>query len=263
MGARFSSKKRPEKQKRPRQYGKVNNYLLEPTRKRPRTSKSLRDAKFIATLGQQGRSATMFELNKEKEKPVIQTIPRWQSKWEIDMRPDPSKDHINTLQTWKSMPLPTTERASAESKASPLNRSIHSRKSKKSRTREKRGTLGRLSSGALPPVEDTEKIDIQSVASYRVDDFKMLHKTDDRTQSLLDLTARLWHIEPKKHNKSWFLGPDSKNVPEPTVSFENMPRQSKPFTTFVNLVRPLARIEHNLNKHENTVAKHETIIEEE
>ncbi|XP_053400583.1 uncharacterized protein LOC123558409 [Mercenaria mercenaria] len=164
----------------------------------------------------QGRSATMFELNKEKEKPVIQTIPRWQSKWEIDMRPDPSKDHINTLQTWKSMPLPTTERASAESKASPLNRSIHSRKSKKSRTREKRGTLGRLSSGALPPVEDTEKIDIQSVASYRVDDFKMLHKTDDRTQSLLDLTARLWHIEPKKHNKSWFLGPDSKNVPEPT-----------------------------------------------
>lgn len=181
------------------------------------------------------------------------------------MRPDPSKDHLNSLRTWKSMPIPTTEKASATSKASPVNRPSHSRKSKKSRTRERRGALGRRSSSSLPAIEDPEKFERISVASYRVDEYKMLHKTDDRTKSLLDLTAKIWNIEPKRHNKAWFLGPDNqhKNIPEPAVSFENMPKQTKPFTTYVNLVRPVPKVESHVKKHESTIAKHETIIEEE
>lgn len=184
------------------------------------------------------------------------------------MRPDPSKEleHLNPLRSWRSMPLPTSERASAKSKVSSGKRQSNSRKSKRGRSRERRGTFGRSVSGAMPAVEEPDKFDVQSIASYKVDERKMLHKSYERTQVALDLTAQLWHYEPKKHNKAWFLGPDNqhKNQQENTVSFENMPKQSKPFTSYVNLVRPLVRVEHMMNKPEPvTVAKHETIIEEE
>ncbi|KAL4230762.1 hypothetical protein ACF0H5_011137 [Mactra antiquata] len=252
MGGKMS--KKPPKQKRPRMSGFVYEYILEPTRKRPRTSKSTREAKFIASLAQQGRSTTMFESDKEKEQKLDldKPLPKWQSRWEIDMRPDPQKEKVHPIRPWKSMPIPTTEVASAKSKATPTNRRSPSLSRPAKGRRHRRDRRNSIASAkSRNTLTDIEEIEKMSIASYQVDEFKMLYKTEDtRTQRMLKLTSKLWHTEPKKHNKTWFLGLDQahKHNQEQAVNFENMPKHPKPFTSFINVVRPLMRREGMYNQ---------------
>lgn len=249
--------KKPPPKKRVRKSGKVYDYTVGPARKRPKTSKSVRDARYITYLGQQGRSATMNDIDENKHPDPNKPVPKWQSKWETDMRPDPSKPKPVTLRAWKSMPLPTTAQASASNRATPVTKPS-SRRSRRSRFSRK-GIAGRLHSGRMPDVEEPERFDIASISSNIIDEFRMIYKSDIKTQSVLDLTSKRWQYDQRKHNKAWFLGPENqKNVPEPTVSFENMPKKTKPFTSMVNLVRPHAR-----HHEERKVIKQETIIEEE
>ncbi|XP_052797299.1 uncharacterized protein LOC128229423 [Mya arenaria] len=249
------------KAKRIRTSGHVHEYLLDPVRKRPRTSQSSRDARYIMSLCQQGRSATMQDLNKagqeEEEPPPFPDapLPRWQSRWEVEMRPDPRDvttmlKSKTTLKPWKSMPLPTTEEAASTRKTTPTNSRNVSRRGRRRKTRnDRRAGIGSART-FLTDVEDSEKFERISVTSCSIDGFKMLYKNDARMESMFDMTSKLWHIEPKKRNMKWFLA-DTHHMKEQNPS-EVVPRSVKPYTSIIKTIG-----------HHRPTAIQQTIIEEE
>ncbi|WAQ99095.1 hypothetical protein MAR_023468 [Mya arenaria] len=220
------------KAKRIRTSGHVHEYLLDPVRKRPRTSQSSRDARYIMSLCQ-----------------------RWQSRWEVEMRPDPRDvttmlKSKTTLKPWKSMPLPTTEEAASTRKTTPTNSRNVSRRGRRRKTRnDRRAGIGSART-FLTDVEDSEKFERISVTSCSIDGFKMLYKNDARMESMFDMTSKLWHIEPKKRNMKWFLA-DTHHMKEQNPS-EVVPRSVKPYTSIIKTIG-----------HHRPTAIQQTIIEEE
>lgn len=174
---------------------------------------------------------------------------RWQSKWEVDMRPDPRDMSIKiksktTLRPWKSMPKLSNPKAATKPVPLPksnLTTPLPSRKGRVTRRFSERRTSissSFRSSLPLPDIEERiERPERTSVTSYQVDGYKMLYKTDDRTENFLDTTARMWHFEPKKANKTWFLGNTFHTKTETHPSEIVIPRKNKPFTSIIRTVQ--------------------------
>jgi len=167
------------------------------------------------------------------------------------MRPDPRDISTTlkaktTLRPWKSMPLPTTASKAAESTTTtPLasRRGRRMRRFSERRTSlasEKRtGIASSRTSFALPDIEHVERV---SVTSVRIDGFKMIYKTDEPTDCVLDKTSKLWNFEPKKANKSWFLSNTYHTKTETPPNDILMPRKLKPYTSIIrNMQRQFVR----------------------
>lgn len=166
------------------------------------------------------------------------------------MRPDPRDISTllkarTTLKPWKSMPAIPTPASKSDSKATTPRAGRRSRRTR--RFSERRASLpsGRRTSIAsslrsslhLPDVERNERFDRESVTSVQIDGFKMLYKTDDRVETILDKTSKLWNFEPKKANKNWFLGNIHHTKAETPPNEIIIPRKMKPYTSYIRTIQ--------------------------
>lgn len=162
------------------------------------------------------------------------------------MRPDPRDISTllkakTTLKPWKSMPLPTStsKAVSASNRSTP----IVGRRNRKTRRFSGRRTSIASSLRSLQPLPDVEEradrisIERVSIASHQIDGFKMLYKTDERTDNVLDMTSKLWKFEPKKANKNWFLGNIHHTKTETPPNEIVIPRRIKPYTSVIRTVQ--------------------------
>lgn len=152
------------------------------------------------------------------------------------MRPDPNDISAavkskTTLKPWKSMPIPTT--AESTDKSTAANSRNTSRRGRRRRPQDRRSGLASARSN-MTAVEETEKFERVSVSSIQMDGFSMLYKTDARTDSVFDMTLRLWQVEPKKRGLKWFLA-DTHHTKEQHPS-EIVQRSVKPYTSIVKTI---------------------------
>lgn len=154
------------------------------------------------------------------------------------------------------MPLPTTEDAATNAKTTPTNSRNPSRKGRRRRGRnDRRAGIGSAKS-FITEVEDPDKFERISVSSVAIDGFRMLYKTEARTESMFDMTSKLWPVEPKKQTMKWFLA-DTHHMREQHPS-EVAPRPVKPYTS---IIKTLGHHRAAL-QHPTTTIQH-AIIEEE